>query len=38
LVAAAKYFVAATKKISAVPNIVAVTKPFFPVSRKSMHV
>jgi len=29
LVAAAKFLVAATKKIFVVPNIVAVTKPFF---------
>jgi len=30
LVAAAKFLVAATKKIFVVPNFVAVTKPFFP--------
>jgi len=29
LVAAAKFLVAATKKIFVVPNFVAVTKPFF---------
>jgi len=29
LVAVAKFLVAATKKISVVPNFVAVTKPFF---------
>jgi len=30
MVAAAKFLVAATKKIFVVPNFVAVTKPFFP--------
>jgi len=30
LVAAAKFWVAATEKIFVVPNFVAVTKPFFP--------
>jgi len=30
LVAAAKFLVAGTKKLFAVPNFVAVTKPFFP--------
>jgi len=31
LVAAAKFLVAATKKLFVAPNLVAVTKPFFPV-------
>jgi len=31
LVAAAKFLVAATKKLFVVPNFVAVTKPFFSV-------
>jgi len=35
LVAAAKFLVAATKKIFVVPNFVAVTKPFFPVLMQS---
>jgi len=30
LVTAAKFLVAATKKLSVVPNFIAVTKPFFP--------
>jgi len=30
LVAAAKFLIAATKKIFVVPNFVALTKPFFP--------
>ena len=30
LVAAAKFLVAATKKLFVVPSFVAVTKPFFP--------
>jgi len=30
LVAAAKFFVEATKKLFVVPNFVVVTKPFFP--------
>jgi len=32
LVAAAKFWVAALKKLFVVPNFVAVTKPFFPCS------
>jgi len=30
LVTAAKFLVAARKKLSVVPNFVAITKPFFP--------
>jgi len=35
LVAAAKFLVAATKKLFVVPNFVAVAKPFFPWGRVS---
>jgi len=37
LIAAAKFLVAATKILSVVPNFVAVTKPFFPCSKKCAH-
>jgi len=33
MVAAAKFFVAATKNLFVVPNFVAVSKPFFSVKR-----
>jgi len=36
LVAAAKFLVAATKKIFVIPNFGAVTKPFFPCKRKNI--
>jgi len=38
LVAAAKFLVAATKKLFVVPNFVTGTKPFFPVYLKGYSV